>query len=183
MLASQGAGRVPLRSINVAACAGSTILPRQRQEDGMRKTTFVAGIVAAAVIGFVGAGYAQPYGPGWMMGGGYGPGWMMHGHGPGMMGGGYGPGGMMGGPGWGEGHGPGWMHGYGPGYARDLNLSADDVKNYLEQTMQNPRLKVGEVTQTDDNTITATIVTRDKEAVVEKFAVNRHNGSWRPQND
>jgi hypothetical protein len=126
----------------------------------MRKTTFVAGIVAAAVIGFVVAGYAQPYGPGWMMGGGCGPGWMMHGYGPGMMGG-----------------------GYGPGYARDLNLSADDVKNYLEQTMQNPRLKVGEVTQTDDNTITATIVTRDKEAVVEKFAVNRHNGSWRPQND
>ena len=151
----------------------------------MRKTTFASAIVAAAVIGFVVAGYAQPYGggPGWMMGGGYGPGWMMNGYGPGMMGGGYGPGGMMGGPGWGGGYGPGWMHGYGPGYGRELNLTADDVKNYLEQMIQNPRLKVGEVKQTDDNTITATIVTKDKEAIVQKFAVNRHTGIWRPQNE
>lgn len=71
---------------------------------------------------------------------------------------------MMRGPGWGGYDGPGWMHGwmragYGPGwmhggYGRvsgsDLNLTADEVKGYIEQTIRNPRLKVGEVKQTDE---------------------------------
>jgi Spy/CpxP family protein refolding chaperone len=145
----------------------------------MRKTAVLAGLVTAAVVA-IGAAvvHAQPYGPGWMMGGGfsgYGPGWMMRsGYGPG---GGYGPG-MMGGPGWGGG--PGWMHGGGRAYSRDL--TADSVKARIEERMLNPRLKVGEVTQTDD-TITATIVTKDKDVLVQKFSIDRKNGSWRPEND
>ncbi len=143
----------------------------------MRKTLVLAGLVTAAVVA-IGAVvvHAQPYGPGWMMGGGYGPGWMMQsGYAPG---GGYGPA-MMGGPGWG---GPGWMHGWARGYGRDLNLTAEQVKSYLEQRMFNPRLKVGEVTQADD-TITATIVTKDRDVLVQKFSIDRKSGSWRPEND
>ncbi len=99
----------------------------------MRKTAVLAGLVTAAVVGIGAVVYAQPYGPGWM-GGGYGPG-------------------MMRGPGWGGYDGPGWMHGwmragYGPGwmhggYGRvsglDFNLTADEVKGYIEQTIRNPR--------------------------------------------
>ncbi len=146
----------------------------------MRRMAVLVGLITAAVVG-VGAVvvHAQPYGPGWMMGGGYGgygPGWMMRsGYGPGN---GYGPG-MMGG--WGGG-GPGWMHGWGRGYGSGVNLTADNVKTFLEQRMLNPRLKVGEVTQTDD-TITATIVTKDKDVVVQKFSIDRNNGYWRPETD
>jgi hypothetical protein len=99
--------------------------------------------------------------------GGYGPGMM----GPGMMGGGYGP---------------GWMHGgYGMGNAggyisRDLKLTVDDVKNSLERTIRNPRLKVGDVKEADADTITADIVTKDKDALVQRITVNRHTGYWRP---
>lgn len=151
-----------------------------------------------------GYGYGQGYGPGYgMMGGGYGPGYgpgmmggygggygMMgpgYGYGPGMMGPGYGYG-MMG-PGYGggyggQGYGPGMMGGYGPGYNRgqgNLNLSADDVKNYLERTIRNPNLKVGEVKEKDADTITAEIVTKDKGGVVQRFQVDRHNGFYRPE--
>ena len=131
----------------------------------MRKTTVLLGVVAAAVIGIGAVVYAQP-GPGWMMQSGYAPG------------GGYGPG-IMGGPGWG---GPGWMHGCGRGYGGDVNLTADQVKSNLEHRMLNPRLKVGAVTQTDD-IITATIVTKDKDVLVQKFSIDRHRGFWRPEND
>lgn len=152
----------------------------------MRKRTLVAGLAAAAVVAAGVAVYAQPYGygPGWMMGGG-GPGWMMNGGGPGYGGGsgpgmmGYGGGcgpGTMGGPGYGGGYGPGWMH----GYARDLDLGTEQVKAYLGQMIRNPRLKVGEVKQADDDTITAEVVTKDKDAVVQRFTVNRHTGYWRP---
>jgi hypothetical protein len=146
----------------------------------MHKRTILAGLVAAAVFAAGVAVYAQPYGygPGWMMGGGYGPGWMMEG--------GYGPGMMGGGPRWG-GYGPRWMHtwarAYGPESGtlrRDLNLTAEDVKVYLERTMQNPRLKVGDVKQSDDNTITADIVTKDKDGLVQRFTIDRHTGFWRP---
>ncbi len=142
----------------------------------MRKTAVLVGLITAAVVA-IGAAVvsAQPYGPGWMMGGGYGPGWMMQ---SGYAPGGYGPG-MMGGPGWG---GPGWMHGWARGYGRDLNVTAEQVKSYLEQRMLNPRLKVGEVTQADD-TITATIVTKDRDVLVQKFSIDRKSGSWRPEND
>jgi hypothetical protein len=74
------------------------------------------------------------------------------------------------------------MHGWSRGYGRDRNLTADDVKSWLEQRMFNPRLKVGEVTQTDDM-ITATVVTKDKDVVVQKFSIDRKSGSWRAEND
>jgi hypothetical protein len=146
--------------------------------------------------GMMGGGYGPGmmggYGPG-MMGGGYGPGWMMGpgmmggygpGYGPGMMGGGYGPG-MMGG--YGPGYGPGMMGGYGPGYygrQGNLNLSTDDVKTYLERMLAfrgNARLKVGEVKEKDGDTIVADIVTKDKEAVVQRFAIDRRTGFFRPE--
>jgi hypothetical protein len=113
-----------------------------------------------------------------MMGGGYGPG-MMGGYGPGMMGG-YGPGWMMG---RGYGMGPGMM-GYGPGYygnQGNLNLTTDQVKKYLEQMIRNPNLKVGNVKEKDADTIVAEIVTKDKDALVQRLDFNRHNGFVQPE--
>jgi hypothetical protein len=145
----------------------------------------LAGVLAA--IAFAGTAVkAQPYYGGMM--GGYGPGTMM---GPGY-GGGYGPGmmgpGMMGGYGGGYGMGPGMMGpGYGPGYSagpgygRDLNLTTDNVKTYLEQMIRNPNLKVGEVKEQRKDEIAATIVTKDKDALVQKLVVNRHTGFFRPE--
>lgn len=89
--------------------------------------------------------------------------------GPGMMG-------MMG-PGM---MGPGMMGWYGQPQA-NLNLSVDDVRGSVERSiamMGNPRLKPGRVVATNDDTITAEIVTVDKEALVQRFAVNRHTGYW-----
>ena len=84
-------------------------------------------------------------------------------------------------------YGPGMMGGYGPGMMRgnrpsNLNLSTSDVKSYVERwiaMMGNPHLKVGPVIEKDSNTITADVVTVDKEALVERFSVDRHTGSWR----
>jgi hypothetical protein len=45
--------------------------------------------------------------------------------------------------------------------------------------MQNPNLKVGEVADTDDDTITADIVTQDG-SLVRRFMVDRHTGAMRP---
>jgi hypothetical protein len=133
-----------------------------------------------------GPGMMGGYGPGYMMGGGYGPGYMMGpGYGPGMMGG-YGPGYMM--RGYGGGYGPGMMGGYGyhgyhgnQGYQGNLNLSTDQVKKYLEQTLRNPNLKVGEVKEKDADTIVADIVTKDKDALVQRLDFNRHNGFIQPE--
>jgi len=107
------------------------------------------------------------------------------GYGPGMMGG-YGPGYMM--RGYGGGYGPGMMGGYGyhgyhgnQGYQGNLNLSTDQVKKYLEQTIRNPNLKVGEVKEKDADTIVADIVTKDKDALVERLDFNRHNGFIQPE--
>jgi hypothetical protein len=150
--------------------------------------------VAVAAIGLASRVNAQPYGygPGYgMMGGGYGPGWMMgRGNGPGMMGG-YGPGyGMMGGYGPGYmmrgygGYGPGMMGGYGPGYygnQGDMKLTTDQVKQYLEQTIRNPNLKVGDVKEKNADTIVADIVTKDKDALVQRLDFNRHNGFIQPE--
>lgn len=102
---------------------------------------------------------------------------MMQGGGPGMMGRGMmmGPG-MMG-PGM---MGPGMMWGYNSPSA-NLNLSVDDTKAYLERwiaAMGNPRLKPGRVVAKDSDTIMADVVTVDKEALVQRFAVNRHTGCW-----
>ena len=149
------------------------------------------GLAAPANAQSYGPGYGGGYGPGWgmmggygpgyMMGGGYGPGWGMRGgYGPGMMGG-YGPGWMMGPGGYGPGMMGGWGGGYGPGYGRDLNLSTDDVKNYLTQMIRNPNLKVGEVKEQGQDEITATIVTKDKDGVVQKLVFNRHTGVFHPE--
>ena len=110
-----------------------------------------------------------PMGPGMMMG----PGNM----GPGMMG-------MMG-PMMGQGMmgpmmGPGMMGWYGQPQA-NLNLSVDDVRGSVERSiamMGNTRLKPGKVVATSADTITAEIVTVDREALVQRLAVNRHTGSW-----
>lgn len=159
-----------------------------------------AAAAAIAMLAFGGPVHAQPYGPG-MMGGGYGPGYGMMGcgygpgYGPRMMGGGWGPGWMMGGGygpgmmggGYGPGYGPGMMGGYGPGYygrQANLNLSTDQVKTYLERMIAvqgNPRLKVGDVKEKDADTITADIVTKDKDALVQRFAIDRHTGFYRPE--
>jgi hypothetical protein len=96
----------------------------------------------------------------------------MMGPGSGMMG----PGMLMG-PGM---MGPGMMGWYGQPQA-NLNLSVDDVRGSLERSiamMGNPRLKPGRVVATNDDSITAEIVTVDKEAIVQRFAVNRHTGYW-----
>ena len=106
---------------------------------------------------------------------------MMGGYGHGMMGG-YGPG-MMGGYG---GHGPGMMGGYGPGnYGNraNINLSTDVVKSNLERMLAvqgNPRLKVGDVKEKDADTIVADVVTKDN-SLVQRFAVDRHTGFYRPE--
>ena len=94
-----------------------------------------------------------PMGPGMMMG----PGAM----GPGMMG-------------------PGMMGWYAQPQA-NLNLSVDDVRGSVERwiaMMGNPRLKPGKVAAANADTITAEVVTVDKEALVQRYAVNRHTGYW-----
>jgi hypothetical protein len=152
-----------------------------------------AATLAVTVAGLAGPVQAQPYGygPGWMMGRGYGPG-MMGGYGPGygMMGPGYGPG-MMGGygpgymmRGYGGGYGPGMMGGYGPGYygnQGDMKLTTDQVKNYLQQMIRNPNLKVGDVKEKNADIIVAEIVTKDKDALVQRLDFNRHNGFIQPE--
>ena len=154
------------------------------------------GMMGGGMMGNYGPGMMGGYGPGYGMMGGYGccggynPGYgMMGGYGPGMMGG-YGPG-MMGGygPGYGMmgGYGPGpMMGGYGPGYyggQANLNLTTDYVKNYLERMIAirgNTHLKVGDVKEKDADTIVAEIITKDKDALVQRFVVDRHTGFYRP---
>jgi len=149
---------------------------------------------ATAQMGMMGPGfsYNPGYGTGMMGQGMMGPGMMGPGMmGPGMMyGTGYGPCMMnpmmmMMGPGMmGQGYGPGMM--YAPGlYGRqgNLNLSTDDVKNYLERMIAaqgNPRLIVGEVSEKDANTIEADIVTREGNVLVQRFSVERQTGFYRP---
>jgi hypothetical protein len=93
--------------------------------------------------------------------------------GPGMMG-------MMGPGMMGPMMGSGMMGWYGQPQA-NLNLSVDDVRGYVERWIAmtgNPRLKPGKVTATNADTITAEVVTVDKEALVQRYAVNRHTGYW-----
>ncbi|MDE2476757.1 MAG: hypothetical protein KGO48_17010 [Alphaproteobacteria bacterium] len=151
-------------------------------------TLVIAAVVAAVALGAAAtihwAGYAQPYGG---FGYGYRPG-------PGMMGG-YGPG-IVGG----YGMGPGVMGGYGMGMmgarnracnpdgsvpnfgfrrnAGALNLSAEDVKDYIESRIAwsgNPNVKAGDIKERDANSITATIVTQNN-SLVSEFAFDRHTG-------
>lgn len=116
----------------------------------------------------MGPGMMWGNGPGMMCPGCYGYG-MMDGYGPGMMMQGYGPSpGMMG---------PGWY-----GRQGNLNLSTDDVKNFLERWIAqqgNTRLKVGDVKEKDADTIEADVVTKDN-SLVQRFVVNRHTGFYQP---
>jgi hypothetical protein len=65
---------------------------------------------------------------------------------------------------------------------RNLNLTTETVKAYFERWLAwqgNPRLKLGEVKDEDANTITVDIVTID-DSLVQRFAINRHDGSMQP---
>ena len=97
--------------------------------------------------------------------------------GQGMMGHGMMHHGMMG-------HG---MMGQGPGMRvlPSQHLSIDDVRHFLEHRLArrgNKRLKLGEVTQTDDDTIVADVVTVD-DSLVRRMQVDRHTGLMRPVAD
>ncbi len=139
-------------------------------------TTIVVIVVVVAGI----RSLAQPFGPGYgMMGEGYGPRWMTGpGYGP-AWGGGYGPGWMM--RGWGGGHGPGMMYGYAPPNQGNLNLTVDQVKQYLGQMIRNPNLMVGDVKEKDADTIVAEIVTKQGNSLVQRLDFNRHNGFVQPE--
>lgn len=109
-------------------------------------------------------------GDGMMMGQGMGSG-MMRGHG--------GPGAMMGQRG-----GAGTMMREGDlsldtGIVTSVqHLSTDDVRDFFVHRLQrigNDRLKLGQVTQTDEDTITAEIVTLD-DSLVDRLKVDRHSG-------
>ncbi len=122
---------------------------------------------AAAALGIAGASVASAHGPSM----GYGMGW----GGMGMMGPGYGPG-MMGPGMMGYGYGPGMMGWGGPG--RSVDLSSDDVKSMLERWVNwqgNPRIKVGDVKEENDDVIVADIVTQDG-SLVDRVKVDRHTG-------
>lgn len=99
--------------------------------------------------------------------------------GPGMMGGG-----IMGHHGMMMGNGMGMMGGCG-GYATqtDLKLSVKQVRKNMEHWLKangNPHIKLGNVAQQDGDTITAEILTTDKDALVERYEVNRHSGYIQP---
>lgn len=129
----------------------------------------------------------QRHGRGMMMQPGYG-GQMMD---PGMMGSGQG---IMMGPGvMGQDRGMGMMGPsmMGPGMIgpggqaqapNDLNLSADDVRNRMEAMIAwhgNENLKVGDVQETDEDTITGDVVTQDG-SLVRRFQVDRNTGMMQP---
>lgn len=103
--------------------------------------------------------------------------------GPGMMGGyAMGPG-MMGGYGYGMGP---WMMTPYRNNPATLNLSVDDVKNSFGRWLAwqgNPRVKLGNVSEKDTDTIAADIVTTDKDGLVQRFAVDRHTGFTQPSED
>ncbi len=131
---------------------------------GLAAVALVA-VGAAGAVGVMSVSPAQAQGYG-----AYGcPGMGMMGQGmmgPGMMG--QGMMGMMG---------SGMM-----GQQANLNLTANDVKGYLERWVAmsgNPRIKVGPVTERNDNTISADIVTTERDALVQRFSVDRSTGIYR----
>jgi hypothetical protein len=147
--------------------------------------------------GMMGQAPQGPMGPGMMgpgMGQGMGQGMMQPM--PGMMGqapqGPMGPG-MMG-PGMTQGMGPGTMQpmpgmmgmmGAGPGamgggwrVTSAMHLGVEDVQHYLEHFIESHELQhltVGEVRQTDDDTITADLVTQEGSLALQ-LEVDRHTG-------
>jgi hypothetical protein len=107
---------------------------------------------------------------------------------PGMMSMAPGAMGMMGPHGMGPGMYPGMMGGMGRdrgamglgfGVVRPIqHLSLDDVRHHFEhrlERMGNPRLALGEVTEADETTIVAEIVTVDG-SLVDRLSVDRHTG-------
>jgi hypothetical protein len=146
------------------------------------------GQMAPGMMGQMGQG-GPMMGPGMMMGPGQ-PGMMM---GPGMMGQ-MGQGGPMMGPGMmmGPGQpgmmmGPGMMGQMGPGVmgpmgglrvTPSMHLTTDDVRHFLEHHLTRhgfEHLKVGGVTQTDQDTITADVVTTEGSLAV-RLQVDTHTG-------
>ena len=109
----------------------------------------------------------MPMGHGGMMGRG-----MM---GQGMMGHGVMPGKMMGRGGhMGRGHGR-----FGHRVRPAAHLTEADVRHHFEHRLKRrgaDLLKVGEVKQKDDDTITAEIVTKKEGALVRRIEVDRHTG-------
>jgi len=81
----------------------------------------------------------------------------------------------------GYGPGPGMMYGYGAGNEGDLNLTADQVKAYLQQMIRNPNLTVGDVKEKDADTIVAEVVTKQGSSLVQRLDFNRHNGFVQPE--
>lgn len=140
----------------------------------------VALIVAPVLAGGThgSAGEVQPA----HMGQGYGQGFGMtlgSGMGPGMM---MGPGSGMGSGMMGSAEGGAPCAGIAPDADRDLD--ADDVRASLERSLDwhgNKRLKVGEVTETDDDTVVAEIVTVDG-SLVQRLEVDRHTGRMQQVN-
>jgi hypothetical protein len=135
------------------------------------------GLIAFAAIAFMALPFAMQ-----MASPNYGAGWW----GPGMMGG--------------YAMGPGSMSGYGstagyngappiaPGFrpGQGGNLSVDDVKTYFGRWLAwqgNPRVKLGNVAEKDADTITADILTTDKDGLVQRFAVDRHTGFMQQSED
>ena len=62
-----------------------------------------------------------------------------------------------------------------------MKLTTDQVKNYLEQMVRNPNLKVGDVKEKDADTIVAEVVTKQGSVLVQRLDFNRHNGFVQPE--
>lgn len=116
---------------------------------------------------------AQPgYGPGYGMRGGQGGRFM--GHGYGQKGSYMGRGGRMGG---GNGD-TSFKMGMGYGLNADGEITVDEIKGILEARLtmwNNPNLKVGEIKEKDENTISAEIVTKDG-SLVQHLEFDRKTG-------
>ncbi len=86
------------------------------------------------------------------------------------------PQGMMG-----PGSGGNWNCPFAADVAGDRELSVDDVRARLERNLEwhgNARLKVGDVVETEDDTIIADIVTVD-DSLVQRMVIDRHTGQMR----
>ncbi|OEJ68908.1 hypothetical protein [Magnetovibrio blakemorei] len=132
------------------------------------KTLIITAVVAIASLGAVGAYAHSPYGyhgGGYGMGPGISPGMgygMNQGMGRGMMNNNMG--------------GQGCPNGQVQALAQPLTI--DDVRANMEQHLKqrgNDRLKVGQVTELDDKTIVAEIVTVD-DSLVKKVTIDKATG-------
>ncbi|WP_130025911.1 hypothetical protein [Pandoraea sp. XY-2] len=62
-------------------------------------------------------------------------------------------------------------------------MSVDQVRNNMDgwlKRMGNARVKLGKVVERDADTITADVVTAEKDVIVQRYEVNRHSGFVRP---